>query len=176
VQLSKTPPYWARPSVLLLVERGRVAAAERTGDEAIKLANEQIDSIARAPNPAPLLAKNGPVEFPTVSKHVMVGAELITVDVPDTAGMLAWLHRDALKKKLADEIKANASPDALPAAEREKRLRELDAEILALARREEALIELIEADGGEVIRTGEHVDYRAVLHLSDAMPAPRFES
>lgn len=95
------------------------------------------------------------------------------LNVPNVAGLLAWLHGDALKKKIADHIRANAPADGIAAADRAKRLKELDALILGLQRREQAIIELIEGDGGEVLRVAEAVDYRAVLGLADSMPAPR---
>ncbi len=72
--------------------------------------------------------------------------------------------RDSLLKAY-DELTAGATP-GLPAAERRTRRAALDAEIYALEREEESVIELLEAEGVDIQRRPD-ADPRAALGLPD---------
>jgi hypothetical protein len=67
--------------------------------------------------------------------------------------MLCWLAPASVLSALKREIEAAGAPvNAMPAAERIKRISELEAQLLALERREEVLVSCAAADGTEVLR------------------------
>ncbi len=81
-------------------------------------------------------------------------------------GFLVETFHDQIRARLLhlyDEEVADAKP-GLPAAERHKRLAELDAEILELGKAEEVLIERLEAEGVDVVRRPE-ADPRIALGI-----------
>ena len=82
------------------------------------------------------------------------------------SGFLVETFRDQIRARLLhlfDEEVADAKP-GLPAAERRKRLAELDGEILELGKAEEVLIERLEAEGVDVVRRPE-ADPRIALGI-----------
>jgi hypothetical protein len=71
----------------------------------------------------------------------------------DLIGTLCWLAPTSVLAALKREIEAAGAPvNAMPAAERIKKIGELEAQLLALERREEVLISCAAADGTEVLR------------------------
>ena len=71
----------------------------------------------------------------------------------DLIGTLCWLAPTSVLAALKREIEAAGAPvNAMPAAERIKKIGELEAQLLALERREEVLVSCAAADGTEVLR------------------------
>jgi hypothetical protein len=71
----------------------------------------------------------------------------------DLIGTLCWLAPASVLSALKREIEAAGAPvNAMPAAERINRISELEAQLLALERREEVLISCAAVDGTEVLR------------------------
>ena len=92
----------------------------------------------------------------------------------DTAGLVAWLHKDALIAALEREIDANADDaSALDNSTRKKKSERAKAEILAAEREEEALVEICHAHGHMVPRR-DHADPRAVLGVNGPEPKDSF--
>lgn len=86
----------------------------------------------------------------------------------DIAAALAWVDPIALEKKLHEEIDRIPHPAlTMSSDERAAKLLELDAELLARERDEEALIELSEEQGVAVARRLD-ADPRAVLGIEIA--------
>ena len=91
--------------------------------------------------------------------------------LPDTAGLVAWLFRDALIARLHAEIDELADDEhALDDQERRARENELLDALMMAERREETLIELAGSEGLEIPRRAT-ADVRAVLGIE----APRRE-
>lgn len=92
-------------------------------------------------------------------------------DVPDGFALLVWLNRDELKKRALEALRAAHDPkNALSDEDRAARLAELDAELLAQERIEEAAVEACEAAGIRVYRRP-NADPRAVLGVEVIPPA-----
>lgn len=86
--------------------------------------------------------------------------------------LLAWLHKDELLRALDREIDLTADDEhALSTAARTAKLNDIDQEMLAIEREEEALITQTESEGFPVLRRRD-ADPRAVLGLSSDLPAP----
>lgn len=94
----------------------------------------------------------------------------------DIGAALAWLDPDAFEKRLHEDIDRLPKPAlALSADQRAAKLRELEAELLARERDEEALIEHAEEQGAAVPRRLE-ADPRAVLCIvSPSVKKPKPE-
>lgn len=90
--------------------------------------------------------------------HTVVGAEV------DLAGLLCWLHGDAIKAALVDEVKRAGYVAGLKLADRPARLVELRRELRELEITEEGLIEAAEEAGFEVYRRAD-VDPEIVLGI-----------
>jgi hypothetical protein len=84
------------------------------------------------------------------------------VPVPDANAFTVWLHKDAVLKKAMAEIDAAANDaEALSPEEQAARVADIEAEILATERVEEAFTELA---GGEVVRRAD-LNPRAFLSI-----------
>ncbi len=139
----------------------------------IKKALEQVDDLARRGEPdlSLLFANAGGVEYPMTDLFLRVSGSPTAVngEVADTLALLAWLHRDALRKKVAALITEQADDEAAIApADKSRRLDALRADLLAVERLECAAVE---AAGTDDYRAD--TDPRALLGLADALPAPR---
>lgn len=93
------------------------------------------------------------------------------VEVEDAAATLKYLMRDALIAAATESISKlyENNPLVIPEAEREARMAEIDAQILAEARVEEARIEIAEAKGLKVLRRKDAPPF-AVLGVAVAPP------
>ncbi|MBK1619983.1 hypothetical protein CKO42_16355 [Lamprobacter modestohalophilus] len=124
-------------------------------DEAIARAHDLVDSQARDfqgayrasafVQPRITEAARNFLNVATVTSQGPQGAAL-------TAGLLAWLHGDAIKAKLKAEIEAMELADALPLTQREPERQRLQAQIEALEIEEERLLRELEAAGEQVER------------------------
>ena len=135
-------------------EASRVQAAPVDRGEQVKLMEAEIDTLAERGRPSVI---DGEIGWPMVNARVQVYLRAGTGiredgfaggDLIDTTGMFCWLHGPALKAALRTVIEGDAkAKNAMTAAQRETRLREIASEILDLDRREAALIEAGEAEG-----------------------------
>ena len=82
----------------------------------------------------------------------------------DIVGLLAWLDPERLMERLEQEVDARFPGDGLSDSERSEKLAELEAELLAAERREEAIIGMAREGGANVSRRA-HADPRAVLNV-----------
>lgn len=91
---------------------------------------------------------------------------------PDLLAFAAWLDPAKLLKKFCAEIDEFSDDEhALTDEQRTAKLEEIVADLLAVQREEEALIAQSESQG-QVISRRTNADARAVLGLSDDLPAP----
>ena len=98
-----------------------------------------------------LVEHDGQLDWPLMQLVVPVrgaqGAAGIT-EVPDTVAMFAWMHRDALIKKLDTEIDAEADDKAaLSHDARQKAEVEVSSDLLDIERQEAALVWQAQAQG-----------------------------
>lgn len=107
----------------------------------------------------------------------MVGEVVVRGDAPDVLGLLAWLFKDQLAERL-DELVDEASDDtsALSPADRNRRVAELQSELLEAERLEVALIDAA-AEAGIPISYRRDVAPQALLAVSigpeaQEVPAP----
>ena len=103
----------------------------------------QIEALAQIgqPDVSDLIENDRPVTFPMQRvQSDVVGIEMTAfafAQVPDTVAMFAWLHKDAIIKKLDAEIDAVADDAAaLSSEERAKRLAEAQGDLLSVERDE----------------------------------------
>lgn len=156
------------------------AAVERVRDELAQLRADLKATVdapvtvaaAKAAMVAEIdkLAKRGaPILLHTAEKGLPVQFRALRGDIsniPDALGFIAWMFRDQVIERFSQEIEELADEDAaLTDAERARRERSLLERMLNTERQEEALIELAESQGLEIIRR-ENADPRAVLGLS----------
>jgi hypothetical protein len=151
--------------------------------EAKELARREVEALAAAatPNVNTLLEGQGRIVWPRAHHSVQVvsGLEGRTAtagsgfaSLPDPLALAAWLDPEAMLARLARQIEeAGDDETALDAEARAKRIAELTDEILKIERDEEALLEIASNEGVEIMRRPD-ADPRAVLGLSDDMPAP----
>jgi hypothetical protein len=105
----------------------------------------QVEALAMqgAPSASRLVELDGKIEFQTQRLTSEVHAEqraLAFAQVPDTVALVAWLHKDALVKRLDAEIDAEADDKAaLSHADRELRTAETMGDLLDIERQEAAL-------------------------------------
>lgn len=114
------------------------------------------------------------IKFPqlSVQSQVATGIGLGTayVSQSDTFGFFCWLHGDEIIARLEAEIDELADDEGTMTAEdKAAKEKELHAEILAIEREEEVIIEQLEMSGAAVARR-EDADIRAVLGLSSDLP------
>ena len=90
--------------------------------------------------------------------------------VNDGNATVAWLFQEQLVARITEALEFEAACDPaapMSAAEKAETLQKLDGEILLLERKEESIIETIEAEGGHVLRRPD-ADVRAVLGIEFA--------
>lgn len=136
-----------------------------------------VDNMAAAGRPDifAMVEGNGGVRWPTIDAaaevhavttggHTSIGrAHLQTIDV---TGLMAYLFRDKLIEALEAEVLAMSDDGkALSAADKRKRIEELQAQCLDLEFQEESVIEAAEGVG-IVIPRRDDVDPRAVLGIT----------
>jgi hypothetical protein len=141
-----------KPSAALAAVRGeisalhgklaRVRSAPLTRDEESALIEDYVVRLIRQAEPSVgIVGGRLRVNF----KGDMFASE-------DVLALLAWAAPDPVCRALERALPESDGNDALSAAERGKRVAEIEARLLELERREEALIELAQADGIEVMR------------------------
>ncbi len=112
----------------------------------------QVDALA-----APARVLNGRVILP---QKIARGLDGTTISIIDAEGLFAWLHRDALIRKLQDA----SEPLGMTRAERDKELARLYAEFESALRYEAAAAMAAEKAGQSVIRR-RHVHPAVLLNL-----------
>jgi hypothetical protein len=106
----------------------------------------QVEALAqRGPSVSRLVELDQDIDWPTCELRSNVynapGGAIAFAEAPDTLALFAWLHRDALIKRLDAEIDAEADDkSALSHAEREKAEAQVQADLLAVERDECALV------------------------------------
>lgn len=94
--------------------------------------------------------RQGRLEAPTI--YFETGTQ--SIELPNTSAMLHHLLHDEIVRQGTKKLKEfyATKPLVIPESEREARIAEIDAEILAESRREEALIEIAESKGIRILR------------------------
>ncbi len=148
-----------------------VQTAPLPSSDQLKRALAQIDEVAARGEPT--FQPTGEIEWPMMDLYMRVSGALAAVngEIIDAQALVVWLHRDALRKKVAALITEQADDKAAIApAERPKRLAALRADLLAVERLECAAVEAANTDDYRAT-----CDPRAVLNLSDDLPRARDE-
>ena len=146
-----------------------VQTAPLPAADQVKRAVAQIDEMAARGEP--MLQPTGEIEWPVTELYLRVSGSLSAVngEIIDAPALMAWLHRDALRKRVATLITEQADDRAAIApADKSRRLAALCADLLAVERLECAAVE---AAGTDDYRAD--TDPRALLALADDLPAPR---
>lgn len=134
-----------------------IEGAPLTATEAKAAARAEIDEIAQrgAPDVSGLLSGVGigwPTELLTTNgggHHQYVGVAQVTAALP----LIVWANRKMILSALEAEIDARAdNANAFSATARTAAISECEAAILALQRREERIIEMIEDTTGQTIK------------------------
>ncbi len=138
-----------------------------------QMARAQMEELAKRgrPDVFGLVERCQPIEWP------MLPATPATIELPqmirvDALALVAWALGPALVaavEREIDEISDDAA--ALVAEQRMERRQQINGDMLAVEREEEALVELAEAEGITVRRRSD-ADPRAVLGLSGDLRAP----
>jgi hypothetical protein len=129
----------------LKADLARIAAAPFPSSHAKKRARDQIEQLAQrgGPDVGTLIEHDGKIEFATMRQQSEVhGAErtLAFHQAPDVVGLLAWLHRDALIKRLDALIDAESDDAAAMTLEaRQQRDAEVQSDLLDCEMQEAAL-------------------------------------
>lgn len=147
----------------LAAERVRVLQAALPAADIKKLASAYIAAQRERGRPKITFDHGRPfqVDFNTSVE----GAWTAKLDI---GAALAWLDSDAFEKRLHEDIDMLPKPAlAMSADERAAKLLELEAELLAREREEEALIEVSEEEGAALLRRLD-ADPRAVLGIAVA--------
>jgi hypothetical protein len=131
----------------LVADLHRVQSAPYPSAHAKQRARAEVEALAArgAISVDRLLEHDAPLEFPTTllrSDVVRSAAPALAFgEVPDVLGVVAWLHRDALIKRLDAEIDAEADDkEALSHADRQKRSAEVLSDLLEVERHEASLV------------------------------------
>jgi hypothetical protein len=146
-----------------LDEIERAKDAPLPSAKAKELAIEQIDALAAlgAPNVAPTIQRGKDFRFAETGAF----GDTRSPEV-NALWLTAWLHKDTMKKHICDLIDATANDDlALSDDQRSARIAALKSQLLALERKEEAMVEALQ----NVPRRLD-ADPRAVLGLDDNSP------
>lgn len=146
-------------------EREALRRRPRTREEALAAVEDWIETNTDH------YTVESPLRYAEPTLHFQLGDD---TERTDLHRLLATLFPDRVRQYAAAQIDlalAEAEPISQEAADR--RREEIDAEVLALERQEEALIEQLE-DGGEPVARRAEADPRAVLGLDEppARPAP----
>lgn len=138
-----------------------VIAAVRNEIAALR---ERLEAVKRAPLPLPdmkqlaeeyvvRLMRQARPSVAVVGDSLRVGFRGDMAAAEDVLALVAWAAPESLCRALEREIeKLPTRADALPADERIRRVAELEAQLIALERKEEILIERAQADGLDVLR------------------------
>ncbi len=130
-----------------------VRSAPLLASEARAIMVAQVNALAEAGKPyvGATVETGAPVEFATEGMRTVARGEAIAYvgwEQSNALATLAWLHRDALVKKLTAEIDGESDDAAaLSAADRRKRESELLADLAATKRQIGALIALADSQG-----------------------------
>ncbi|MGY3614846.1 hypothetical protein [Bradyrhizobium sp. USDA 10063] len=138
----------------LMADLNRVRSAPWPSSLAKKKMREQIARLAEsgAPRADDAIEHDEPIGFPTKSHRVRIfnadPSAIGFVELPDTLGLFAWLHRDALIAALDREIDLAADDDsALTAEQRREAEVEIQRDLLAVEREECRLVEVARSQG-----------------------------
>lgn len=156
----------------LLADIAQVDAAPFPSGEAKQLVRREIEQLAQRGRPSfhPVIERGESIEWPQQILKINAIGAISDASIDHSNAMFAWLMRDQLiaaAEKGIDEESDDAA--ALTAAERSARFKTLFADLLAVQRDEEALIEAANFDAD---RRGD-ADPRAVLDLSSELPGPK---
>lgn len=140
-------------------ERAAVTNAPPAAAELKAKIKDSVAALIKSPDcPRPdmsrFIAGKGPIKPPYLkNQYGNVGHVLFEGD-SNVFGLLAWLDPDRLITRLCDEVDAsgNDTKTEMADADRASRLSEIETEILALDRQEEALIEGAKAAGHDIRR------------------------
>jgi hypothetical protein len=129
----------------LRADAHRIRSAPFPSTYAKQRMRAQIETLAQRgePSVSRLVELDGPVEFQTQRQTSEVHSErrsLAFAEVPDTVALIAWLHKDALIKRLDELIGAEADDGAaLSHEQRQQAEAEVMGDLLAVERDEVAL-------------------------------------
>jgi hypothetical protein len=157
----------------------QIDAAPIPSGKARELAAAQVVALAEkgAPDVLNIVETGkGEIRWPTIRREVFyrgaTNPEVLVLENIDTPALFAWVFRDTLIAAINREIGELADDaNALTTPERERRTREVLADLLATEREEEHLITLAAERGTEIDRRSD-ADPRAALGLSGDLPAP----
>jgi hypothetical protein len=161
-------------------ERGRVSAGHGSRDEAFRAIDEWIAEADRAAAPkvgfingaASLELLNTFLAEPTITDNVLIDVSRRSMAREITCWLVA-LAPDTVRERLRGVAAHQADAAGgwgLPSQERATKIAELDRELFDLERREEELIEQLEACGFMLPRRS-NADPRAVLQTTAAVSA-----
>ncbi len=156
-----------------------VHAAPITSARAKQLMRNQVADIAArgTPDIFPLIEHGEQIAWPKLDQKFSVSttgghAGFARGEIFDPIAMQIWLHRDAVVTALDREIEKCADDkSALDDAARAGRVKELLADMFAMERDEESLIETAAARDFKIDRR-QDADPRAVLGLANSLPPP----
>ena len=155
----------------------RIASAPYPSSYAKQQMRAQIEQLSQRgePSVSRLVELDGPVEFQTQRLTSDVHSErrsLAFAEVPDTVALIAWLHKDALIKRLDELIGAEADDGAALSHEaRQQAEAEVQGDLLAVEREESFFVWQAQAQNLPV----EHrfdCDPRAILQI-ELLVTPR---
>jgi hypothetical protein len=143
--------------------------------EAKQKMRDQVAALAERgeANVYGLISSGGAIEWPLATSRSAIYGEkenfLAVSTFPDALAIWAWTLPDSLIARLDRAIDEGTDDStALTVEERARRIAEIEADILANSREEEALIEKIESSGVPVRRRPD-ADPRAVLGLASTV-------
>jgi hypothetical protein len=122
-----------------------IASAPFPSKQAKARMREMVEQLAQRGQPdcSPLLEAGREIAWPVTTVKSMVPSEqpqLAFAEVPDTIALFAWLHKDALIKRLDAEIDAEADdPASLSVGDREIRTAEAMGDLLDVESQEASL-------------------------------------
>jgi hypothetical protein len=152
----------------LAADREAVSRAPLPSTTAKQVVRKQLEELAARgrPDVFGLIERGqGKLEWPMVPE-MPTTTELPRSMRVDTAALIAWALGPALVQAIEREIDEIADDErALSADQRRAKLNEIAADLLAVEREEESLIEMAEAEGLPIHRRSD-ADPRAVLGLA----------
>jgi hypothetical protein len=161
----------------LNADRHRIASAPWPSTEAKWRARAEIEALAERGQPSvlPLIeSSDGSINWAERPCTDVIVANRLVSAFGDPAGMplLFWLHREAIISKIEQKIDQFADDSSsLTGAQRREQIDEIDRDRLAVQRDEEHWVSKAVDQGITALRRPD-ADPRAVLALSDDMPAP----
>lgn len=165
-------------------DRHTTVSAAFPSKQALEIALKQVDDLADRgrPDVSSLIdiGPDGKIKWPTAlrreevlstgisdgrgddARQFATSRGFIVAATESTTALVAFMFRDQLKQLIAAEIKAAAEDDgALSLDEREKRVKAIDAEILALERHEAEMVWALD----DLTLFRDDIDIRAVLGI-----------